>query len=92
MILPVLKYCLPIYVLLAFGFVLAVKHAPIDIVGVLVLAAIIAAITVLGLILGMILSVLIRKPRHERVFYAIGQLIAFVLVLTPFVKAWYHLS
>jgi hypothetical protein len=85
MILPVLKYCLPIYLLLAGGLFLEIRGGR-TLGAALVLLGLIVAITVLGLILGMILSVLVRKPKFETVFYLIGQVVAFGLIVTPFLS------
>jgi hypothetical protein len=85
MILPVLKYCLPIYLLLAGLLLLGVKGGH-SLAAVLILLGLIIAITVLGLILGMLLSVLIRRPKLERWFYLIGQVVAFGVIVIPFLN------
>ena len=89
MILPVLKYCTPIYLILAGISLVVIERGAVTLPAVLVFLVLIAAIIVLGLLLGMILSVLIKKPQHERTFYWIGQVIAFLLVVLPFGKALY---
>jgi hypothetical protein len=89
MILPVLKYCTPIYLLLAGISLVVIKRGAVTLPAVLVFLSLIAAIIVLGLLFGMILSVLIKNPQHERTFYWIGQVIAFLLIVLPFGKALY---
>jgi hypothetical protein len=57
-----------------------------SLVAVLILLGLIITITVLGLILGMILSMLIRRPKSERWFYLIGQVVAFGVIVIPFLS------
>lgn len=83
MILSVLKYFTSLYVLLAACLFAGVRGGR-TVEAALVLLGLIVAITVLGLLLGLVLSVLIRRPKYERVFYSIGQLVALGLSLFLF--------
>lgn len=88
MIKPVLKYCIPIYLLLGYATLVVLRRGDVSVEVLLVLLIPIAIIIVLGLLFGVFISVLIRKPNHERKFYWIGQLASFMLATTFFIYAW----
>jgi hypothetical protein len=85
MILRVLKYCIPIYLVLAVLLLSEIRGGR-SWDAVLILLGLIAAITVLGLILGMVACVLVRVPAYELAFYAIGQVVAFGFMVYPFLS------
>src|SRR6516164_7915113 len=87
MIKPVLKYCIPIYLLLGLATIIVLRRSSPSLAAVLLLLFMIICVIVLGLLIGMIISVLIRRPHRERIFYTIGQLISFVLLASTFIQA-----
>ena len=91
MIKPVLKYCIPIYLVLGCVSMGMLRRGWIPLMdlleGFLGLLLMIAIVTVLGLFFGMVISVVIRKPNHERKFYWLGQLISFALIAIPLTQA-----
>lgn len=80
--LSVLKYCAPLYLLLAGLLFLGIRGGR-SLEAALVLLGGVIVIAVVGLLLGMILSALFRRPRLERVFYWIRQAVAFGLIAVP---------
>jgi hypothetical protein len=88
MIKPVLKYCIPIYLLLGYTTLVALRRGDVSVEVLLVLLIPIAIIIVLGLFFGVFISVLIKKPNHESKFYWIGQLASILLVTAFFIYAW----
>ena len=83
--LRILKYCIPIYLVLA-AMLLRVIRGGGSWDAALLFLGLIAAVTVMGLILGMVISVLVRKPRYDMVFYAAGQVVAFGSIVIPFLN------
>jgi hypothetical protein len=88
MIKPVLKYCIPIYLLLAYITLAVAKGTMFPLAAFLIASVLIVVIVVLGLVIGMIISVLFRMPNHERKFYWIGQMISVAFLVTTFIQAF----
>jgi hypothetical protein len=82
MIKPVLKYCIPIYLVLGYITMLVGRRTIFSSEASLILLVLIAVIIALGLFIGLIISVLARKPNHERKFYGLGQIISFALIVS----------
>ena len=80
MIKPILKYCIPIYLVLGYITMVAVRRTIFSSEASLILLVFIAVIIALGLFIGLIISVLARKPNHEHKFYGLGQIISFSLI------------
>jgi hypothetical protein len=85
MLRSILKYCIPIYLLLGCITIVVIRQFDNFLAFLLVSWILIAIIIAVGLFFGMIISVVIRKPNHEPKFYWIGQLVSLTLIAPTFI-------
>lgn len=94
MIKKILKYCVPAYIL--SGLITIITYlvttgpyhnlwgvALLTIITTLLIALIITAI---GLLLGLVPSILIQRPAKEKIFYWVGQIVAFIVFYAWFIN------
>lgn len=94
MIKKILKYCIPFYILsglitiITYLVITGPYHnlwgvALLTIITTLLIALIITAI---GLLFGLVPSILIQRPAKEKIFYWVGQIVAFVVFYAWFIN------